>query len=113
MGDAGLLKRIHDSQPLVSKMQKHIATVEHFTHVKIERGALDPFHKQDRESRAADEYAFRRVAERRKIRHRRRENMFLNRAVTLVAVTEIAAKTANGEVAVAIHRLELVDVGKL
>jgi hypothetical protein len=87
--------------------------VEHFADVEIEGWSLDPLHEQDRKSRAADEYSFRRVAELREVRHRRRENVFLNRSIALVSIAEITAETAHGEVAASIHRLQFVDVGKL
>jgi hypothetical protein len=39
--------------------------------------------------------------------------MFLHHPVSLVAIAEVASKTANGEVAAAIRRIEFVDVSKL
>jgi hypothetical protein len=39
--------------------------------------------------------------------------MRLDGPVSLIAIAEIAAEAAHGEVAAAIHRVEFVDVGKL
>ncbi len=39
--------------------------------------------------------------------------MRLDGPVTLIAISEVATKAAHGEVAVAVHRVEFVDVGKL
>ena len=39
--------------------------------------------------------------------------MRLDGPVSLIAIAEVAAETAHGEVSVAVHRVEFVDVSKL
>src|SRR5689334_20968045 len=58
VGDARRLERSHNAQPLLSEVEQHLAALQHFADVKIERWSLDPFHEQDRKPGAADEYAF-------------------------------------------------------
>src|ERR1051326_4961164 len=94
-------------------MQQHVTALQHLTDVDVECWTLYPLHEKDRETGAADENAFRRITERREIWRRRTEHVFLQRAVTLIAVAEVAAKAAHGEVAGAVHRLQLVNVGEL
>src|SRR6185295_12498486 len=94
-------------------MQQNIFSVEHLADVKIQGRTFDPLHEENRKSLTTDEYSFRRVSELRQVRDWRASEMFLNRAVTLIAIAEIATKTAHCEVASAIRRLQFVDVSKL
>src|SRR5688572_23293508 len=52
------LQRSQQSQPLFRKVQQHVPAVEHFTDVKIQRGAFDPLHEENRKAIAADQYSF-------------------------------------------------------
>src|ERR1700752_1219464 len=94
-------------------MQQYIRPVDHFADVKIQRRPFDPLYEENRKSLATDEYSFRCVSELRKVRDRRRPEMFLNGAVSLIAVSEIATKTAHCEVASAIRLFQFVDIRKL
>src|SRR6185369_1834845 len=94
-------------------MKQHVGPVQHFADVQVERRAFDPLHEEDRKPVAVDEYAFGRVTEFRKVADGRGPQVFLDRTVSLISISEITTETANCEVAVAIHGFQLVDVGKL
>src|SRR5690242_7433849 len=94
-------------------MQQNFAAVQHLADVQIECRSVDPFHEKDREAVAANQNSFGRVTEFRKIRNGRFPEMFLNGAITLIAIAEIPAKTSHREIAVAIRRFQFVDVSKL
>src|ERR1041385_3820014 len=94
-------------------MQQHVWPIHHLADVQIKRWTLDPLHEKDREPVAADEYSFRRVREIREVRSWRGLQVLLNRAISLIAIAEVASKTTHGEVAVSIRRFQLVNVSKL
>src|SRR5215213_5096593 len=94
-------------------MQQHVRAVKHLADVKIQGRTIDPVHKQDRKSVAADEYSFGRISEMRQVRDWRTRQMFLNGPVSLISISEITPKTAYCKVVTAVHRLEFVHVGKL
>src|SRR6185503_7542498 len=94
-------------------MQQHLRAVKHLADVQIERWPLDPLHEENRKPVAADEYSFRSVGEIGKVTDGRGSNMFLNRAVSLIAIAEVAAEATDRVVAAAVHRFQFVDVGKL
>src|ERR1044072_5048138 len=91
-------QRSQQAQPFFRKMQEHILSVEHLADVEIQGWAFDPLHEENRKSLAADEDSFGSVSELRKVRHWRGPAMFLNRALSLIAISEIATKAAHGKV---------------
>src|ERR1044072_7333257 len=94
-------------------MQQYLAPVKHFADVKIQCWPIDPLHEEDRKSRATNKDAFRRVTKPRKGRYRLVEKVLPEHAIALVAVAEVTGKTADRIIAVAVHRLQFVDVSKL
>src|SRR5262245_6004489 len=94
-------------------MQQYLRTMQHLIDVKIEGRTIDPDHEEDRKSIATDQNPFRGVTEFRKIRDRRFPQMFLNGALTLIAIAEVAAKATDRHCAGPICRFEFIDVSKL
>src|SRR5215204_4432726 len=94
-------------------MQQHIRPVDHLADVEVQGRALDPLHEQNRKSLTTYEYSLRRVSELRKIGDRRAPEMFLNGPVSLIAISEIAAKTADCKIAGAVRRFKFIDVSEL
>src|SRR5216684_1455715 len=94
-------------------MLQHVTAADHIVQIEIERGPDNPFHEEHRKLEPADEYSLGLVVEAGQKRQRMSLDMLLNGLVSLIPISQIAAKAANGEVACGASGFKLVDVGEL
>src|SRR5512144_2444403 len=92
-------------------MKHDLLTLDHLIQIKVERGALNPFHEEDGESILADEDSFRAVLKVGKCRDRVISQVSLDCTISLVAISEVTTEAPDGEVTT--RRFEFINVGKL